>query len=155
MEAEEGRPDEPKFFTAFKRILNIPIPENQPPILFKYKTPERRIAEQAKAEKELRKKQADIRTAKESAHVKTTNTEQEDALKSIALKGVVKLFNDYQSQLSEKKEKEKTEEEQIRLERIKRKMRMLRTKSHKATLPYTKESTGATWDVLSDNYMYN
>ena len=54
MEAEEGKPDEPKFFTAFKRILNIPIPENQPPILFKYKTPERRIAAEAKREKELK-----------------------------------------------------------------------------------------------------
>ena len=111
VEAEEGLPGESKFFTSFKRILNIPIPENQPPVLFKYKTPERRIAEEAKREKELKLKQGEIRKAKEAAHVTTTNDEQEEALKSVALKGVIKLFNDYQSKLSEKKEKEKTEEE--------------------------------------------
>jgi hypothetical protein len=48
--------EENRFFLAFSKALAMNVPEGQPPILYKYKTPERKIAEEAKATKDLRRK---------------------------------------------------------------------------------------------------
>ena len=83
------------FTEAFSKVLNRSGPSH--PILSKYKTPEAKIKEQSKQDKEARLKKSEREKKKLKAYNSSTDVVAEKQLKQAALRGVVKLFNEIQS----------------------------------------------------------
>ena len=140
------------FYAAFNKILSISIPSGQPPILFKYKTPEKKIADEIKKKKELRHKKVQKLIEKKKNYEKVTDFVREKTLRRVALKGVVKLFNDIAS--TQIKNKEKVIKEGIRKqsERFKRRMKRITESSEtRKMINYTVEKP--TWNVLREDFL--
>lgn len=152
---EEEAPQRDKiasFFTAFSRILAINIPQGQPPILYKYKTPEKKICDEIKKKKELRHKKVQKLLEKKKNYEKDTNVVKEKALRRIALKGVVKLFNEIASTQTETKENTIKEGIRKQSERFKRRMkRITETSDTRKMINYTVEKPK--WDVLREDFL--
>lgn len=125
---EDEAPQEEKvrsFFTAFSKILATKIPENQPPVLFKYKTPEKKIAEEIKRKKELRHKKVQKLQEKKKNYENDTNVVLEKGLRRVALKGVIKIFNEVASAQLERKTKKIKEGARKQSERFGRRMKRI------------------------------
>lgn len=151
MEESELAP-ESSFFSAFSRILSINIPENQPPILFKYKTPEKKIAEEIKRKKELKHKKLQKLLDKKKNYQQNTDVVLEKTLRKIALKGVIKIFNEISTTQFQTKEKKLKEGARKLSERFKRRIKRLTESTEtRKMINYAVEKPK--WSVLTEDYL--
>ncbi|CAG9323494.1 unnamed protein product [Blepharisma stoltei] len=155
-EDQNEQPEENKepasFFHSFSKILNAKIPENQPAILYKYKTPENKIAEQNREYKQKQAQKAEKEKEEKLNYNKITDVVKEKQLKQVALAGVVKLFNQITSRKighAVKKEKENSRKQS---ERFKRRIKGLSENEHtRKIIKYAVEPPK--WNVLKDDFM--
>lgn len=153
MEEVEG-PTESSFFSAFSRILALNVPENQPPVLFKYKTPEKKLAADLKTKKEQKHKKSQKMMEKRKYYQEATNVVHEKSLRRIALKGVIKIFNEISNAQFQKNEKKVKEGARKLSERFKRRMkRVTETTETRKMINYAVEKPK--WNVLSEDFLKN
>lgn len=90
-EFEEAEPLEIKeaasFASSFHRILSSNLPDNQPAILYKYKTPENKIADQNHEHKLKQIKRAEKEKESKKNYSKITDVVKEKQLRKVALAG--------------------------------------------------------------------
>ena len=140
------------FFTAFSKILSVAIPPNQPPILFKYKTPEKKLSEEIKRKKDLKHKKVQRLLEKKKNYEKDTDIVKEKALRRVALKGIIKLFNEIASTQIQNKENIIKAGIRKQSDRFKRRMkRITETSDTRKMINYTVEKPK--WDVLREDFM--
>jgi hypothetical protein len=145
-------PAESSFFSSFSKILSINIPENQPPILFKYKTPEKKLAEEIKKKKELKHKKLQKLNEKKRNYQQSTDIVREKSLRKIALKGIIKIFNEISAAQFEQKDKKQKEGARKLSERFKRRIkRLTETTETRKMIDYSVEKPK--WNVLSEDFL--
>ena len=143
---------EASFFASFSRILRIKVPEGQPPVFYKYKTPEKKIVEDFKKKKELKHKKVQRLIEKKKNYEKDTNIVREKGLRRSALKGVIKLFNEIATKQVENKEEKVKEGARKQSERFKRRMKRISESSEtRKMINYTIEKPK--WDVLREDFL--
>lgn len=138
------------FTTAFKKVLDSKVPQERPLVLSKYKTPEKKLQQHKKELKEKRLKQVEKHKTPKT-YTKETNILQETKLKKLALKGVVKLFNEI-NQRQKSESVKKTEIKRIKQsERFKKRMRRAGEESQaRKIVKYEVEPPK--WNVLRDDF---
>lgn len=150
----EEENNETSFFSAFSKILNLNVPENQPPVLFKYKTPEKKLAADLKSKKDQKHKKTQKMLEKRKYYKQATNVVQEKVLRKIALKGVIKIFNEISNAQFQKNEKKVKEGARKLSERFKRRMkRVTETTETRKMINYAVEKPK--WNVLSEDFLKN
>jgi hypothetical protein len=142
------------FYDAFCKVLGTNLPENQPAVLFKYKTPEKRIAEEQKHYNDLQARRVKKRKDQEKAYSKETDYDYERQLRSTALKGVVKVFNEVSKAQRAAK---RTESEAAKFKnsmRFRRRMETLDGKltSSRKLLKYDAVQPPK-WDIFREDYL--
>jgi hypothetical protein len=140
------------FQEAFEKIIKIRIPDAQPPILFKYKTPEKKIAEERKRINEIKAKLSEKEKLRNKAYNKETDVVLEKKFKKLALKGVVKMFNSITRTQREDKKLKKLETKFKQSERFKRRHSRVNDSSGRKILKYDAVQAPK-WDVLREDYM--
>ena len=149
---EEPSAESSSFFEAFNKILFVNIPEGQSPVLFKYKTPEKKIAETLKQKKTQKHKQVQDLEKKKKNYMVATDFVREKSLKKIALKGVIKIFNEVNSAQTTQKHKKTSEGQRKQSERFKRRIkRITESTETRKMINYAVEKPK--WEVLRDNYL--
>jgi hypothetical protein len=143
---------ESSFFSAFSKILATKIPENQPPVLYKYKTPEKKIAEEIKKKRVLHHKKTEKLMQKRKNYVESTDVVQEKYLRKTALKGVIKLFNEIAKGQVDKQKKIAKAGAMKQSERFKRRMKRVTENSEtRKMINYAVEKPK--WEVLRDDFL--
>mmetsp|Transcript_23313 Transcript_23313/g.41422 ORF Transcript_23313/g.41422 Transcript_23313/m.41422 type:complete len:167 (-) Transcript_23313:16-516(-) len=142
------------FYDAFRKVLSANIPEGQPAILFKYKTPEKRIAEEQKHYNELQARKVKKRKEQEKAHTKETDYDYERQLRATALKGVVKVFNEISKAQRSAKKVESDAAKFKNSMRFRRRMETLEGKlvSSRKLLKYDSVQPPK-WDIFREDYL--
>jgi molecular chaperone DnaK (HSP70) len=139
------------FFNSFQKILAIKIPEGQPPILYKYKTPEKKIAQEIKQKKDLRHKKIQKMLEKKKNYEKETDIVKEKALRKTALKGIIKIFNEIATAQVKNKEEKIKEGIRKQSDRFKRRMkRITESTQTRKMINYTVEKPK--WNVLREDF---
>lgn len=142
------------FHDAFRKVLGAKIPEGQPAILFKYKTPEKRIAEEQKHYNDLQARKVKKRKDQEKAYNKETDFDQERQLRAIALKGIVKAFNEVSKAQRTAKRSESEAANFKNSMRFRRRMESLEGKltSSRKLLKYDAVQPPK-WDIFREDYL--
>lgn len=134
-----------------QKALEFIVPEGTCPVLFGFQAPEKVV--EAKEKKLLREKKL-LKLQKEmKVHRKDTDLTAEKALKTVALKGLLKLFNEVSEKQTQYKrdKKMKNERKQCKsylAERFKRRMGRLKVLGNKTIT----EVMEPKWNVLREDF---